>query len=74
MILRPLYSLCLALNKTGYSPYQFSNLCQAIVLLFFRIYGVRHRFMNKIKYIDCIIYFLEKHWRACKRVALPTEL
>lgn len=47
------------------------NICQAIVLLFLRIYGVRHRFVNKINYVHCIIGFLEKHWRTCKRGALP---
>lgn len=50
------------------------NICQAIVLLFPRTYGVRHRFLNTINYVRCIIGSLEKHWRTCKRGALPTEL
>lgn len=51
-----------------------SDPCQAIVLLFPQSYGVRHRFLNKINSFDCMMDSLEKHWRACKRGALPTEL
>lgn len=39
-----------------------------------RTYGVRHRFLNTINYVHCIIGSFEKHWRTCKRGALPTEL
>lgn len=48
--------------------------CQAIVLFFPQSYGVRHRFINKIKNFDCMMHSPEKHRRACKRGALPTEL
>lgn len=52
------------------------TLCQAIVLLFCSLFPkshrVRHRFINKIKYFfDYMMDSFEKHWRACKRGALP---
>lgn len=49
------------------------HLCQAIVLLFFRIHEVRHWFLNnnKIYGLHNGMDFLEKHRRTCKRVALP---
>lgn len=47
------------------------TICQATVLLFSQIHEVRHWFCNKIHYVHCIISSLEKHWRTCKRVALP---
>lgn len=50
------------------------NPCQAIVLFFPQGYGVRHRFLNKINFFDSMMDSPEKHRRACKRGALPTEL
>lgn len=43
-------------------------------LLFPHSYGVRHRFLKKMHFFDCMMDPPEKHWRACKRGALPTEL
>ena len=85
--LRTLYSLCLALNVLVFTlsisqindgvclvpkwaPKSDRTICQAIV----PSYGVRHRFPNKINFFECMMDSPEKHWRACKRGALPTEL
>ena len=61
-----------SIEWAGYLPYQLSN--QWRVLFDLATYGVRHRFLNTINYVHCIIGSFEKHWRACKRGALPTEL
>lgn len=61
--------------KCKWTPGLDRTFCQAVVLLFYsRKHRVRHLFINKIKYFDSMTDFSEKHWRACKRGALPTEL
>jgi hypothetical protein len=60
------------LNGTRIGPNHLSGYCSLV--LFLQINGVRHRFLKRINSFDCMIDFPEKHWRACKRGALPTEL
>src|SRR3954469_16517977 len=93
MLLRSLYSLCLALNRPSIHLINISNQQWTLVviysisidtpsgsshlsgycspLLFPKRNGVRHRFLNKIHSFDSMINSSEKHWRTCKRGALP---
>lgn len=55
-------------NRIGPNP--LSGYCSLV--LFPKSHRVRHRFINKIKYFfDYMMDSSEKHWRACKRGALP---
>ena len=57
------------LNGTRIGPNHLSGYCSLV--LFLQSNGVRHRFLKRINSFDCMIDFPEKHWRACKRGALP---
>lgn len=69
-------SIYLAPNLNGHGtrivPNLLSGYCSLV--LFPKSYRVRHRFLNKIKAFDYMMDSSEKHWRMCKRGALPTEL
>lgn len=50
-------------------PNHLSGYCSLV--LFPNNHRVRHQFINKIKSFDYTMDSSEKHWRACKRGALP---
>lgn len=69
-------SIYLAPNLNGHpnwtEPFVLSGYCSLV--LFPKSHRVRHRIFNKINSFDYMMDSSEKHWRVCKRGALPTEL